>query len=228
VLVTDVRYQAIKARSRPSFIATDDAPRRWWRDEFKTVIEWPIALLALIVLSPVLIVIAVLIAVTAGRPVIYRRRVAGRDGGQFDAFKFRTMVQGAERVLEQDERLRQAFTVNWKLFADPRVTPLGRVLRKYSLDELPQLVNVLRGEMSLIGPRMVSPAELERYGTLQSKLLSVKPGLTGLWQVSGRQALSYARRVELDMTYIDNCSLTTDLKIIARTLPVVIGADGAY
>lgn len=226
--VINVRYEATKSKVPQTFTATSAAPRMWWRDEFKTVIERPVALVALIALSPLLVVIAGLIAVTAGQPVIYRRRVAGRDGGQFDAFKFRTMVQGAERVLEQDERLRQAFTVNWKLFADPRVTPLGRVLRKYSLDELPQLVNVLRGEMSLIGPRMVSPAELERYGTLQSKLLSVKPGLTGLWQISGRQTVSYAKRVELDMAYIDNCSLTTDLKIIARTLPVVIGADGAF
>src|SRR5262245_7084621 len=107
----------MKAKVRPSFTALNTAPRRWWRDEFKTVIERPAALVALILLSPLLFVIAVLVAVTAGRPVIYRRRVAGRDGIQFDAFKFRTMVQGAERVLEQDERLRQAFTVNWKLFA---------------------------------------------------------------------------------------------------------------
>jgi lipopolysaccharide/colanic/teichoic acid biosynthesis glycosyltransferase len=227
VPATDVRYQAIRAKARPSF-TTVDAPRMWWRDEFKTVIEWPLALLILLALSPLMLVIAALIAATTGRPVIYRRRVAARGGGQFDAFKFRTMVNGAERVLELDDRLRTAFTVNWKLFADPRVTPLGRVLRKYSLDELPQIVNVLRGEMSLIGPRMVSPAELERYGTLQSKLLSVKPGLTGLWQISGRQTLSYDQRVELDMAYIDSCSLTTDVKIIARTLPVVIGADGAY
>jgi lipopolysaccharide/colanic/teichoic acid biosynthesis glycosyltransferase len=228
VPVTNVRYEAMKAKARPAFTATNAAPRRWWRDDFKTLIEWPLALIALAVLSPFLVVIAALIAATTGRPVIYRRRVAGRGGGQFDAFKFRTMVQGAERVLEQDERLRKAFTVNWKLFADPRVTPLGRVLRKYSLDELPQLVNVLRGEMSLIGPRMVSPGELELYGDLKTKLLSVKPGLTGLWQISGRQTVSYARRIELDMLYIDNCSLRSDLTIVARTIPVVIGADGAY
>ena len=218
----------MKAKARPSLIATDDAPRRWWRDEFKTVIERPLALLILVALSPLMLVIAALIAATTGRPVIYRRRVAARGGGQFDAFKFRTMVNGAERVLELDDRLRKAFTVNWKLFADPRVTPLGRVLRKYSLDELPQLVNVLRGEMSLIGPRMVSPAELEKYGDRKTKLLTVKPGLTGLWQISGRQTVSYDRRIELDMLYIDSCSLKSDLTIVARTIPVVIGGDGAY
>ncbi len=138
------------------------------------------------------------------------------------------MVRGAERVLEQDERLRVAFTENWKLFSDPRVTSLGRVLRKYSLDELPQLVNVLRGEMALVGPRMVSPPELARYGALQHKLLSVRPGLTGLWQVSGRQTLSYAARIELDMAYVDRCSLKSDLSILARTLPVVVRAKGAF
>jgi len=203
-------------------------PRFWWRNAFKAVSEWPIALLIVLLLSPVLLAIAVTVVITTGRPVIYRRRVVGRGGVEFDAFKFRTMVNGAERVLEQDDRLREAFTVNWKLFSDPRVTPAGRVLRKYSLDELPQLFNVLRGEMSLIGPRMISPPELARYGDLGGKLLSVKPGLTGLWQVSGRQSVSYERRIELDMTYVDQCSARMDAAILLRTLPVVMKADGAF
>ncbi len=202
--------------------------RRWWRDSVKPLVEWPIALLAVLLLSPLFIIIAVLVALSSGRPVIYRRRVVGRGGVEFDAFKFRTMVQGAERVLEQDDRLRQQFTENWKLFADPRVTRVGRLLRKYSLDELPQLLNVLRGEMSLIGPRMVSPPELARYGDLQDKLWSVRPGLTGLWQVSGRQTVSYATRIDLDMFYIEHCSLKFDLSILARTLPVVLRAEGAF
>ena len=117
--------------------------------------------------------------------------------------------------------------MNWKLFADPRVTPVGRFLRKYSLDELPQLFNVLRGEMCVVGPRMISPPELERYGHW-SEAVSVRPGLTGLWQVSGRQTVSYARRIELDMQYIDRCSLRFDLSILVRTVPVVFGADGAF
>ena len=202
--------------------------KKRWRDGHKGFVEWLLALVAVVVLSPLLVVIAVVIAATTGRPVIHRRRVVGRGGVEFDAFKFRTMVCGAERVLEQDERLRELFTKNWKLFADPRVTGVGRFLRKYSLDELPQLLNVLRGEMALIGPRMISPPELARYGKLQSKLCSVRPGLTGLWQVSGRQTLSYARRIELDMFYIDNCSLRSDLSILARTLPVVVRAEGAF
>jgi lipopolysaccharide/colanic/teichoic acid biosynthesis glycosyltransferase len=202
--------------------------RKRWRNGSKAVVEWLLALAAVIVLSPVFVAIALVIAVTTGRPVIYRRRVVGRGGVEFDAFKFRTMVSGAERVLEQDDRLRELFTRNWKLFADPRVTPVGRVLRKYSLDELPQLVNVVRGEMALVGPRMISPPELPRYGEFQTKLCSVRPGLTGLWQVSGRQTVSYDRRVELDMFYIDNCSPLIDISILLRTLPVVMGAKGAF
>ena len=202
--------------------------RNGWRDAGKPVVEWLLALVAVILLSPLFVAIAAIILLTSGRPVIHRRRVVGRGGTEFDAFKFRTMVCGAERVLEQNDRLREMFSRNWKLSADPRVTGVGRVLRKYSLDELPQLLNVLRGEMALVGPRMISPPELVRYGELQSKLCSVRPGLTGLWQVSGRQTVSYARRIELDMHYIDNCSALTDLSILLRTLPVVMRAEGAF
>jgi exopolysaccharide production protein ExoY len=202
--------------------------RRRWRDGLKAMVEWPMAALIVLLASPLLLAIAITVFVTTGRPVIYRRRVVGRNGIEFDAYKFRTMINGAERVLEQDERLRQAFTVNWKLFSDPRVTPAGRILRKYSFDELPQLFNVLRGEMSLIGPRMISPAELPKYGGLSDKLLSVRPGLTGLWQVSGRQRVSYEKRIELDMAYVDQCSLAMDFSILLRTVPVVMKADGAF
>jgi len=199
-----------------------------WRDAGKPVVEWLLALVAVVLLSPLFVAIAAVILLTSGRPVIHRRRVVGRGGTEFDAFKFRTMVCGAERVLEQNDRLREMFARNWKLSADPRVTRVGRVLRKYSLDELPQLLNVLRGEMALIGPRMISPPELARYGELKTKLLSVRPGLTGLWQVSGRQKVSYARRIELDMQYIDNCTPLCDLTILLRTLPVVMRAEGAF
>jgi lipopolysaccharide/colanic/teichoic acid biosynthesis glycosyltransferase len=222
--VTHATFETAKNVRRTAARST----RKRWRDGGKAVVEWLMAFVAVVVLSPLLFAIAAVIAATTGRPVIHRRRVVGRGGGEFDAFKFRTMVSGAERVLEQDERLREQFTKNWKLFADPRVTRVGRFLRKYSLDELPQLLNVLRGEMALIGPRMISPPELERYGKLGSKLCSVRPGLTGLWQVSGRQTVSYARRIELDMFYIDNCSLRFDLSILVRTLPVVVRAEGAF
>lgn len=214
--------------SLPRYSHETGTQSRGWRDTVKPVFEWILALGIVICLAPLLLALALVTLVFTGRPVIYRRRVVGRSGVEFDAFKFRTMVNGAERVLEQDERLREAFTVNWKLFDDPRVTRTGRILRKYSLDELPQLFNVLRGEMSLIGPRMISPPELVRYGALAPKLLSVRPGLTGLWQVSGRQNVDYERRIELDMRYIDQCSASMDLTILVRTVPVVLGADGAF
>jgi lipopolysaccharide/colanic/teichoic acid biosynthesis glycosyltransferase len=235
--IRETRSGATSAEARPAafqaphaapFQALTDVPSNRWRDIVKPVLEWLLALAVVICFSPLLLALAVVTLFATGRPVIYRRRVVGRGGVEFDAFKFRTMVNGAERVLEQDDRLREAFTVNWKLFDDPRVTPTGRVLRKYSLDELPQLFNVLRGEMSLIGPRMISPPELERYGALAPKLLSVRPGLTGLWQVSGRQKVGYEQRIELDMHYIERCGPSMDLSILLRTVPVVFGADGAF
>lgn len=190
--------------------------------------EWLLALLLVLAFLPVFAALCLLVRVTTGSPVIYRRRVVGRDGVEFDAFKFRTMVNGAERILEQDDRLRETFMTNWKLFDDPRVTPTGRLLRKFSLDELPQLFNVLRGEMALIGPRMVTAPEVPRYGALAPTLLSVRPGLTGLWQVSGRQTVSYERRIELDMHYIANCTAALDFSILLRTIPVAILGDGAF
>jgi len=206
---------------------TTEAPPTAARQPFKRAIDLPIALLAILALMPVLLVIALAILVTSGRPIIYRRRIAGQHGREFDAFKFRTMVNGADEVLARDTELRNAFQVNFKLPQDPRVTGLGRLLRRYSLDELPQLVNVVHGQMSLVGPRMISPEELDKYGEQRDKLLSVKPGMTGLWQVSGRQTTSYARRVELDMHYIDHNSIALDLSILARTLLVVVKAQGA-
>jgi lipopolysaccharide/colanic/teichoic acid biosynthesis glycosyltransferase len=194
----------------------------------KDLVGRPLALAGLIVLSPLFLVIALLVRLSGPGPIIYRRRVVGQYGKLFDAFKFRTMVVDADAWLERSEELQARFSVNHKLPDDPRVTAIGRVLRRYSLDELPQLVNVVRGEMWLVGPRMIAPEELEKYGPLGPKLMSVKPGLTGLWQVSGRQTTSYAERVRLDMEYIDNWSVATDVRILLRTLGVVIRATGAY
>jgi lipopolysaccharide/colanic/teichoic acid biosynthesis glycosyltransferase len=188
----------------------------------------PLALAGLVALSPLLLVLALLVRASGPGPVIYRRRVVGQYGQLFDAFKFRTMRADADAWLAQHPELLAQFAVNHKLAGDPRVTPVGRFLRKFSLDELPQLLNVVRGEMWLVGPRMIAPEELEKYGSRGSKLLSVKPGLTGLWQVSGRQATSYERRVELDMEYIDNWTVGKDLAILWRTVAVVLKGDGAY
>jgi lipopolysaccharide/colanic/teichoic acid biosynthesis glycosyltransferase len=178
-------------------------------------------------LLPVLFVTAALIAMVDGLPIIYRRRVVG-PSGNFDAFKFRTMSRDADAVLERNQSMRDAFRENFKLKRDPRVTRLGAVLRKFSLDEFPQIFNVLRGQMSLVGPRMITAPELEKYGEHKALLLSVKPGLTGYWQVHGRQQVSYAERVRMDVDYIKNWSFRMDIELLLLTPWRVIRGRGAY
>lgn len=194
----------------------------------KAAMDYTLATLALILLTPLLLAIALAIKLDSPGPVFYRRRVVGLGGKLFDAFKFRTMVVNAEAILEQNPALKEAFRQNYKLRDDPRVTRVGRILRRWSLDELPQLFNVLRGEMSLVGPRMLTPEEIARYGRWALNLLTVKPGITGLWQVSGRADLPYSERVRLDLFYIRNYSLWLDLAILAQTIPAVIRKRGAY
>jgi lipopolysaccharide/colanic/teichoic acid biosynthesis glycosyltransferase len=181
-----------------------------------------------VLLAPLLLITAAAIKIGSPGPILHRRRVVGRGGVPFDAFKFRSMRVDADRVLETDADLFAKFKTNHKLPNDPRITPIGRVIRRYSIDELPQLFNVLRGEMSLIGPRMVTAPELERYGAHVDTLLTVQPGMTGLWQVSGRQTTTYERRVELDMHYIEHWSLLLDLRILLKTPLVVFRGEGAY
>jgi lipopolysaccharide/colanic/teichoic acid biosynthesis glycosyltransferase len=185
------------------------------------------ALGLIVFLSPVFIAIAVLVLVVDGASVLYRRRVVG-PAGEFDAFKFRTMHRDADRILERDQSMQHAFRENFKLKRDPRVTSLGAVLRKFSLDELPQIFNVLRGQMSLVGPRMITAPELEKYGEHKALLLSVKPGLTGYWQVHGRQEVSYAERVRMDVEYIRNWNFRMDIKLLLLTPWRVIRGRGAY
>jgi exopolysaccharide biosynthesis polyprenyl glycosylphosphotransferase len=194
----------------------------------KTCMDHLAAAIGLVVLSPLLVCIALLVHLDSPGPVIYRRRVLGTSGAMFDAFKFRTMIQGAERrhacvpIPFPDRRS------TYKSLHDPRVTRAGRFLRRTSLDELPQLVNVLRGEMSLVGPRMIAPDEQPLYGRWQHNLLTVKPGITGPWQVQGRGDIPYAERVRLSMHYIRNYSLWLDLEILLRTFLVVLRGKGAY
>jgi exopolysaccharide biosynthesis polyprenyl glycosylphosphotransferase len=194
----------------------------------KACVDYLGAALLLILLWPVLLLIAVLVRLDSPGPVIYRRRVLGRGGTPFDAFKFRTMVTNAEQILVDNPDLRAEFEAGYKLKLDPRVTRVGEFLRRTSLDELPQLFNVLRGEMSLVGPRMIAPDEAPRYGKWQFNLLTVKPGITGPWQVSGRGDIPYADRVILSMDYIRNYSFWRDVDILLRTLTVVTSAKGAY
>ena len=194
----------------------------------KAIFDYALTIPGLIVISPLLLLIALLVKIDSPGPIFYRRRVLGLNGRIFYAFKFRTMYINGDEILAQYPLLQVELAKNYKLKCDPRVTRIGHILRKFSLDELPQLFNVLSRDMSLIGPRIIAPDELAKYGQWGRKLLTVLPGLTGLWQVSGRSDTTYDERVQLDMTYIDGWSPVEDIRILCRTLPAVLRGDGAY
>lgn len=194
----------------------------------KRGLDIALSAMALGVLAPILGAVALAIRVESRGPVLFRQRRVGLYGRKFTLLKFRSMYEDAEARLAEVAHLNEMDGPVFKIRRDPRVTSIGRILRRLSLDELPQLVNVLRGEMSLVGPRPPVPTEVERYQAWQRRRLSVKPGLTCLWQVSGRSQVSFQRWMRLDLQYIDNWSLWLDLKILARTVPVVLGAKGAW
>jgi exopolysaccharide biosynthesis polyprenyl glycosylphosphotransferase len=183
---------------------------------------------ALIISAPLLVVIAFVLALRDGRPVLFRQARVGKDGRTFTLYKFRTMVVDAEQqkaqLADYDEGAGELF----KMRNDPRVTHTGRWLRRYSLDELPQLFNVLKGDMSLVGPRPPLQDEVERYTDYVRRRLAVKPGLTGLWQVSGRSDLSWEEAVRLDLRYVENWSLILDMQILWKSCPAVFHGSGAY
>jgi exopolysaccharide production protein ExoY len=184
----------------------------------------------LVVLSPLFVAVAAVVWWRMGRPVLYAQERVGQFGRRFRLYKFRSMVVDADRMLRESTELYQRYVAsNYKLTdaADGRITPLGRWLRRTSLDELPQLVNVLRGEMSLVGPRPVVPEEVVEYGDYGRMLVRVKPGLTGAWQVNGRSAVGYPERAQIDLRYVAERSLAQDLGILLRTLPAVVLRRGA-
>ncbi|MBL8507032.1 MAG: sugar transferase [Chitinimonas sp.] len=197
----------------------------------KRLLDILLGLLALLLCAPVLLLLYGLLCLQGGRPLFGHVRV-GRHGRTFHCYKFRTMYVDAEQrladLLARDPEARRQWQQDFKLKQDPRVTPLGAFLRKSSLDELPQLWNVLRGQMSLVGPRPVVSEELPRYGEALASYLAVRPGITGLWQVSGRNDTSYAQRVALDAHYVRNWSLWLDISILLRTCLVVLNRRGAY
>ena len=193
----------------------------------KRIIDITLAFFGMLVLIPAFLVIAVCIKLDDGGPIFHFREILGQHGRRFFALKFRTMRPDADQYLARHPELMRKYQQNMKLERDPRITRIGRFLRKTSLDELPQLFNVLVGQMSLVGPRIIHPSELPRYGEWGQKRLGVKPGITGLWQISGRQHISYDERVLLDMRYIDNRSLLVDLTILLKTLKVFIVHTGA-
>lgn len=194
----------------------------------KQIVDYAIAIPALIALLPVFAIIAIAIKLDSPGPVIYRRRVMGVNGKQFDAFKFRTMHVNGDEIFRNNPELLQEYQANYKLKNDPRITRIGRFLRKTSLDEFPQFFNVLRNEMSVVGPRMICPDELSKYEKWNINLLTVKPGITGLWQVRGRSDVDYEERVRMDMFYIRNWSAWLDIQLIIQTVPAILSKRGAY
>ena len=215
--------------SRGVHISRFLSAHRWFTFQrfLKRCLDMTGAAVLILLLLPVFIAITILLMLDNGKPVFYRRRVVGVRA-EFDAFKFRTMVRDADRILAANPALKAEFEQNFKLKKDPRVTRVGAFLRKLSLDELPQLLNVPRGQMSLVGPRMITSPELAKYGCYAGLLLSVRPGITGYWQIHGRQDVSYEERVSMDRYYIENWSLLLDLMIIAKTPLKICRREGAY
>lgn len=191
-----------------------------------------VAIVAIVLLSPLLLCVSVMVWITSPGPIFYGHERVGLDGRVFRCWKFRSMMVNADRALAQHLASSPAARKEWaetrKLRDDPRITAIGHTLRATSIDELPQLLNVLMGEMSLVGPRPVTKGELVRYGRSARHYLSARPGITGLWQVSGRSETHYGRRVALDRKYAQNPTLLMDIWILLRTVPVVLNRQGSW
>lgn len=198
----------------------------------KRLFDIVLVLLALVVFCPIFLLLMALVKASDGGQIFYGHKRVGHNGRTFHCLKFRTMVQNGDQVLAQYLRTRPEALEEWqatrKLLNDPRVTVVGSVMRKLSLDELPQLFNILRGDMSIVGPRPVVEEELEMYGSAADLYLRSRPGLTGLWQISGRNDVSYAARVAFDTQYVTGWSLIQDVVIIAKTVPAVCLSRGSY
>jgi lipopolysaccharide/colanic/teichoic acid biosynthesis glycosyltransferase len=196
----------------------------------KRAVDVSISAVLLVCLSPVFLILALLIAADGG-PVFFAHRRVGRDGTAFGCWKFRTMLIGAEECLTEYLRYHPHAKAEWgeyqKLQYDPRITSIGSLLRKTSLDEIPQLWNVLKGEMSLVGPRPVTAVEMRRYGNFSGLVTSIRPGITGSWQVTGRNEVTFSQRVKMDMEYVMTRTLVGDVIILVRTIPVVFARTGA-
>ncbi|HET6378700.1 MAG TPA: sugar transferase [Methylocella sp.] len=200
--------------------------------EGKRIFDFVTASLLLALASPLFLMVMIILYLTEPGPVFFRHTRVGLDGRRFQCLKFRTMAVNANEILkellEKDPKARREWESTQKLINDPRITPLGKFLRQSSLDELPQLINVIRGEMSLVGPRPVVPSELSRYGDKVSLYLRARPGITGIWQVSGRNDCGYEKRVEMDAKYVRHWRFSTDIWILLRTVGAVITQRGSY
>ena len=210
------------------FITINKARLTGWDEIMKLILDYFITIPGLIVISPLLLFISIAIKLDSPGPIIHRRKVMGMNGSTFHAYKFRSMHTNGDEILESNPALKAELAREHKLKDDPRITRIGHFLRKSSLDELPQLFNVLKREMSLVGPRMISPEEVEKYDQWDINLLTVRPGISGPWQVSGRSDVSYEERVQIDMYYVRNWTIWLDIQILVQTIPAVLQSRGAY
>ncbi len=202
------------------------------RSPLKRVFDLALAIPFAIIIAPFLLTIFALLKILDPGPVFFVQRRCGHNGRTFDCYKFRTMRTDASKrlqaLLDNDPTAAAEWATFQKLRNDPRVTLIGRILRKSSLDELPQLFNILRGDMSIVGPRPITSGEIYRYGPMFGYYSAVRPGVVGMWQVSGRNSLTYEQRVAMDVDYVETWSIWKDLKIVFKAIPVVLFAKGAY
>ncbi len=199
-----------------------------WQLFIKRIIDIVISGLGIVILSPLFLIVAILIKLTSRGPLLFRQERLGLNGRKFVLYKFRTMYKGAQKELSKVEVFNEMDGPDFKKKKIQWITPVGRILRKFSIDELPQLFNVFVGHMSLIGPRPTVPEEVVQYKSWQRRRLSMRPGITCLWQVSGRNKIDFNEWMKMDLEYLDNWSLWFDLKILIRTIPVVLFGIGAY
>jgi exopolysaccharide biosynthesis polyprenyl glycosylphosphotransferase len=209
-------------------VIVEARPASEWAWSAKRTFDVVGSMFGLVVLFPLMLVAALLVKLTSSGPALYRQERIGLHGQRFRVWKFRSMTSGSDERVAQLMADHGGYVPYYKMREDPRVTPFGRFLRRSSIDELPQLINVLKGEMSLIGPRPHVPAEVDQYAPEHHRRLFVKPGITGLWQVSGRSDVPRDEAVLLDLKYVDTWSLSGDLRILVKTAKAVVTARGAY
>ncbi|MFC3771463.1 sugar transferase [Paenibacillus sp. GCM10012303] len=225
LVTSTVQFGSINALPVVTLVKT---PMRGTGLLLKRIFDLLGASLLIVLISPILLATALAIKTTSKGPIIYTQQRLGKNGKIFKMYKFRSMVVNADQIKEKLVHLNESDGLAFKIKNDPRITPVGRFIRKYSIDELPQFFNILKGDMSLVGPRPPLPNEVERYGDWEWRRLEVLPGITGLWQVSGRSDLSFQQWMNLDVYYIENWSLALDIKIMLKTISVVMKGEGAY
>ena len=219
-------YERVKGNY--SKVETISIPNKRAYKAFKRAIDIILSFIGLIVLSPIFLIVAIAIKLDSKGPVFFKHNRLGKNGKTIKIYKFRTMCDHAEDMIKDfNEEQKREFKENYKLTNDPRITKVGNFLRRTSLDELPQMLNILKGDLSIIGPRPIIEEEIEKYGPNKAKFLSVKPGLTGYWQANGRSNTSYEDRIKMELYYVDNMSFLLDIKIFFKTILVVLKKDGA-